>query len=69
MDKFKILIIDDEEVVLDSCTMILEGGDYQINTATDGEQGLNYLCPGLKRFFAHAVPGATKMARRLNKLR
>ena len=34
----------------------------------DGEQGLNYLCPGLKRFFAHAVPGATKMARRLNKL-
>jgi uncharacterized protein len=33
----------------------------------DGEAGLNYLCPGLKRFFAHAVPTASKMARRLVK--
>ena len=40
VDKFKILIIDDEEVVLDSCTMILEGGNYEINTATNGELGL-----------------------------
>lgn len=31
----------------------------------DGEPGLNYLCAGLKRFFAHAVPTATKMAVRL----
>ena len=31
----------------------------------DGEPGLNYLCPGLKRFFAHAVPAAKKMAARL----
>jgi FixJ family two-component response regulator len=28
--KPKILIIDDEEVVLDSCTLILEGGDYTV---------------------------------------
>ena len=28
----------------------------------DGEPGLNYLCPGLKRFFAHAVPTAEKLA-------
>ncbi len=28
----------------------------------DGEPGLNYLCAGLKRFYAHAVPTATKMA-------
>ncbi len=26
----------------------------------DGEPGLNYLCPGLKRFFARAVPTAKK---------
>jgi uncharacterized protein len=30
-----------------------------------GEPGLNYLCPGLKRFFAHAVPTADRMAARL----
>ncbi|HQR25384.1 MAG TPA: SPASM domain-containing protein, partial [Steroidobacteraceae bacterium] len=35
--------------------------------APDGEAGLNYLCPGLKRFFAHAVPGAKKMARRIGR--
>jgi uncharacterized protein len=28
----------------------------------DGEPGLNYLCAGLKRFFAHAVPTARRMA-------
>jgi len=31
----------------------------------DGEAGLNYLCPGLKRFFRHAVPTARKMAARI----
>jgi uncharacterized protein len=28
----------------------------------DGEPGLNYLCPGLRRFFAHAAPQAEKLA-------
>jgi len=28
----------------------------------DGEPGLNYLCPGLKRLFAHAVPTAKSMS-------
>ena len=31
----------------------------------DGELGLNYLCPGLKRLISHAVPAAEKMAARL----
>jgi len=38
--KYKILIIDDEEVVLDSCTMILEGSGYEVITANNGEHGL-----------------------------
>ena len=31
----------------------------------DGEPGLNYLCPGLKNFFAHAVPVAQRLAEKL----
>lgn len=41
--KAKLLIIDDEEVILDSCTQILESGDYQIATAGNGMQGLKIL--------------------------
>src|SRR5512137_257276 len=41
--KPKILIIDDEEVVLDSCTQILKGSGYQIATASDGAKGLALL--------------------------
>jgi two-component system sensor histidine kinase/response regulator len=41
--KSKILIIDDEEVVLDSCTQILKGSSYQIATAPDGTKGLGLL--------------------------
>lgn len=33
--------------------------------APDGEAGLNYLCPGLKRFFQHAAPAADSLARQL----
>ena len=33
----------------------------------EGETGLNYLCPGLKRFFRHARPAADRMARELRK--
>ncbi|NQU11791.1 HAMP domain-containing histidine kinase, partial [bacterium] len=36
----KILIIDDEEVVLDSCLQILAGRDYQVATTQDGLAGL-----------------------------
>jgi two-component system sensor histidine kinase/response regulator len=41
--KSKILIIDDEEVVLDSCTQILKGSGYLIATASDGTTGLKLL--------------------------
>jgi signal transduction histidine kinase len=42
-NKHKILIIDDEEVVLDSCTEILEGSNYEIATASDGMRGLTLV--------------------------
>lgn len=41
--KSKILIVDDEEVVLDSCTRILEGGNYQVATAQDALRGLELV--------------------------
>ncbi len=39
----KILIIDDEEVVLDSCTRILKNGEYKIATAMNGSAGLDLV--------------------------
>jgi len=42
-DKAKLLIIDDEQIVLDSCTQILANGDYIIATANNGEIGLKKL--------------------------
>lgn len=39
----KILVIDDEEVVLDSCLQILTGGDFEIRTAENGSLGLSLL--------------------------
>jgi signal transduction histidine kinase len=39
----KILIIDDEQIVLDSCSEILAGSSYQVATASDGKQGLDLL--------------------------
>lgn len=42
-DKSRILIIDDEEVVLDSCIQILEGSGHLIQTAPDGVTGLKLV--------------------------
>jgi two-component system sensor histidine kinase/response regulator len=39
----KILVIDDEEVVLDSCTQVLAGGRCQVLTASNGAEGLKRL--------------------------
>jgi len=41
--KAKILIIDDEQIVLDSCTQILANSDYLLATAKNGELGLKKL--------------------------
>lgn len=39
----RILLIDDEEIVLDSCMAILQGEEYQLATAPDGTRGLALL--------------------------
>src|SRR5512138_2607125 len=39
----RILIIDDEEIVLDSCKQILKGSSHKIATATNGTLGLSLL--------------------------
>lgn len=36
----RILIIDDEEIVLDACRQMLEDGPHEVATATDGHEGL-----------------------------
>src|SRR3989304_10092798 len=41
--KSKLLIIDDEEIILDSCTQILAGDDLQIATALNGTLGLQLI--------------------------
>jgi len=42
-DRYAILIIDDEEVVRDSCTQILAKGNYRIQTASEGNTGLRII--------------------------
>jgi two-component system sensor histidine kinase/response regulator len=41
--KRKILIIDDEEIVLDSCLAILADTDYEVQTANDGNAGVKLV--------------------------
>ncbi len=38
---------------------------YRFTTTPDGEEGLNYLCPGYKKFFRHATPYMQVMATEL----
>jgi two-component system sensor histidine kinase/response regulator len=42
-DMAKILIIDDEDIVLESCLHILKSNNYQIATARNGMEGLGVL--------------------------
>jgi uncharacterized protein len=39
----------------------------RIIRAADGEPGLNYLCPGFKKFFAHALPVVDRIVADLRK--
>jgi two-component system sensor histidine kinase/response regulator len=39
----KVLVIDDEEIVLDSCLQILSSGDYEIQTADNGLLGIRMV--------------------------
>ncbi|HZT75863.1 MAG TPA: anaerobic sulfatase maturase [Vicinamibacterales bacterium] len=41
----------------------------RIVRAPDGEPGLNYLCRGLKAFFAHAIPEVDRIAARVREQR
>ncbi|MFA6560543.1 MAG: hybrid sensor histidine kinase/response regulator [Verrucomicrobiia bacterium] len=43
MQETKILIIDDEEVVLDSCKLVLEPAGFKIATASNGIAGLGMV--------------------------
>jgi len=36
----RILVVDDEEIVIRSCTRILDGSDYQLEAAHDGREAL-----------------------------
>jgi signal transduction histidine kinase len=42
-NKARILIIDDEEVVLDSCRQILRNSNYQVSAVSNGELGLEVI--------------------------
>ncbi|MHC4339865.1 MAG: ATP-binding response regulator, partial [Planctomycetota bacterium] len=39
----RILVIDDEEIVLSSCVKILRGGDYEVATASSGQEGIRLV--------------------------
>lgn len=43
MSKKKVLIIDDEEMLLDSIAMLLNGHGPQVETFSDPEKGLDFL--------------------------
>lgn len=43
MSKAKILIVDDEEIVLKSCRKILEKGGHQVSTALSGQEAFDLL--------------------------
>ncbi|NTU43157.1 MAG: response regulator [Nitrospirales bacterium] len=45
MEKYRILVIDDEEIVRISCSRALDG-EYDVDTAASGQEGLELLGKG-----------------------
>ena len=43
MNKGRILVIDDEEIIGESCRRVLEPAGYEVDTATSGGEGLQVL--------------------------
>lgn len=41
--RIKILIIDDDEAILDSCSQVLKKEKYSVSTATTGDEGLDRI--------------------------
>ena len=41
--KQKILVVDDEQIVLRSCTLILEGAGYEVKSAQNAEDGITLM--------------------------
>jgi DNA-binding NtrC family response regulator len=46
MNKGRILIIDDEEIIRESCRRVLEPAGYEVRTAKAGSEGLQLLAEG-----------------------
>src|SRR5512135_3222545 len=46
MDRGSILIIDDEEIIRESCRRVLEPEGYAVKTADSGGRGLKALAAG-----------------------
>jgi CheY-like chemotaxis protein len=42
MKTTRVLVIDDEQIILDSIRKILEGGDYEVEVSLSGRQGLDW---------------------------
>jgi DNA-binding NtrC family response regulator len=48
MDKKKVLVVDDEQIVLDSVRKILSDGNYEVDSTLSGRQGIEW---GTKRHY------------------
>src|SRR5271169_1523093 len=46
MNKGRILIIDDEEIIRESCRRVIEPAGYEVRTAKEGREGLQLLNAG-----------------------